>query len=1547
MVIFDPVGAIRPPNCGESANCESHLMSLELYSFGQGLVLRRVNIVVNMHYSYNLVDWDKLRSGFDQRGSFEELCCQLAREEEVPPNSVFTRLAPPDAGVECYWTLPTGLEWGWQAKYFRNLLKPDHWRQIDDSVNKALNTHPNLEKYFICLPRDRSDGRQSDQESFADKWDQHVEKWQRNTNIEFEYWGSSEIEHRLSQEKHNGRYKYFFDKQFLSTDWFKKHIEDSIVDAGLRYSPELNVELPIAKALDALGRTEGFYSTLANIAKNIANDFKYVISHEVVLEADAEFKELKSAINTIIHILRQIEKIDQKPIDFEKINTSLEKAKEIIHAAVTRLKNEQEDRNYIQSEIYHLQHLNGHLTKLKELTENDFCLVANTGALLLRGDAGSGKTHLLCDVANQRFQSKCFTILLHGSHFIEGNPKQIIKNELDLDCTFDDLLAALDAAGQANGSKVLIMIDALNEGSGDRIWPYYLRGILNGVSRYEWIGIVMSVRTDYESIVLPENLESEELSRITHNGFEGKLDAAIKILFDNNGIGRPRIPLLSPEFLNPQFLIVLCSGLRNRQMAEIPDSLQGLVSVYGFFIDSIDKKLSKKTRLDYPEHHKIVSKAIDAIVERMIERNARFLEFQEADQLLSGIYPTGGISKSLINNLISEGVLNKWHKTDNSGLHKPFIQFTYERLTDHLIVQNQLKNSSENDLLTSLRDGIFAKYLDERQVGILNALSIQIPEKFKKELITMEPRLAQYPVVRKSFLRSLLWRSPNSMEDLTLSVINEHILGESRFLNIFFEVLLTKSMDPNNRLNGEYLHEYLFQLRMNDRDSSWTIFLHRDYSTDNSIVNRYIDWAWHADKSHLNPESAYLASLTLAWFLVSSNRSIRDKATKALVSSLTNHIDVLIRILQKFKGCNDLYVIERLYCVAYGCSMRSNNTDFLKKLADVIYLEIFKNRNPPLNILLRDYAKGVIDCVLKKGIPINLDYSRVVPPYNSTWIDTFPTEAVIEALKIEHSAELHDGAIGIFNSLNSWGNFYRYVMGGNTQSFEWSDVKLLQNKESRSTKLHSFVNSLREGQMPLWKDYYEIARHKKDYRISEEVCKEMHGCGLQNYECIMEECKNELRDKLDTRQQSVFDDYVVPYLEYSFSQESRNFDLHSFARWVIKRVFEMGWTKDRFGRHDSHVAQSGFYSRDTGSERVGKKYQWIAYSELVAMVSDNFEFNSTSYELAFTVYRAPWQLLYWRGVDPSLPFSRTCKTYSNTQSDNWWISFKYDQWESINDDAEWLTDATDIPPLESSIEVTKPDDASEWLVLEVNSSFEQQISHYDDVSLNPYRYINFHLRCCLAKKSDIRRLYNCVKKHGDTSRMLPRHDSMYPIFLGELYWSESVQQIMQDEEPICKKCELEGIPPAKVYLPVCEYSLEHSSDYSVENSINILLPSQLLVEKMGLINKNNGTFVDSNNTLIAYDPTIYENGPSTLLIRMEAFVNFLQQNNYGIIWYVRGQKMIHKESISPEGSVGVEIQGIYKMINNKIRGQLIHDAPLTTQNEGNQNQSSPANSVDE
>ena len=65
------------------------------------------------------LEWQKLRAfdGSVQR-AFEELCCQLAASEQVEDGARFIRKGTPDAGIECFWRLSNGDEWGWQAKYF-------------------------------------------------------------------------------------------------------------------------------------------------------------------------------------------------------------------------------------------------------------------------------------------------------------------------------------------------------------------------------------------------------------------------------------------------------------------------------------------------------------------------------------------------------------------------------------------------------------------------------------------------------------------------------------------------------------------------------------------------------------------------------------------------------------------------------------------------------------------------------------------------------------------------------------------------------------------------------------------------------------------------------------------------------------------------------------------------------------------------------------------------------------------------------------------------------------------------------------------------------------------------------------------------------------------------------------------------------------------------------------------------------------------------------------------------------------------------------------
>ncbi len=171
------------------------------------------------------IDFSQIQShdGSQNKG-FEELVCQLACLSKPENAKEFIRKdgAGGDAGVECYWKLQDGSEQAWQAKYFLKPLGSSQWNQISKSVKSALNKHPDLTKYYICLPKDRNDSRRSSTQdrqitSELDKWNQYVEKWQaiaatKSMQVEFEYWGEHEILLMLQRDTCDfaGIAKYWF-----------------------------------------------------------------------------------------------------------------------------------------------------------------------------------------------------------------------------------------------------------------------------------------------------------------------------------------------------------------------------------------------------------------------------------------------------------------------------------------------------------------------------------------------------------------------------------------------------------------------------------------------------------------------------------------------------------------------------------------------------------------------------------------------------------------------------------------------------------------------------------------------------------------------------------------------------------------------------------------------------------------------------------------------------------------------------------------------------------------------------------------------------------------------------------------------------------------------------------------------------------------------------------------------------------------------------------------------------------------------------------------
>ena len=212
------------------------------------------------------LDWSKLRTlNGSQNDAFEELVCQLANGESVPEGSEFVRKGSPDAGVECFWVYSTGEEYGWQAKFFTSQPSGQQWGQVDSSVSTALEKHPRLVEYTLCMAADRPDPRIQGQRSFLYAWNEHVAKWNgwaftKGMKLQFRYWGTHEILERLSREEHAGRYFFWFSEQPLSLPWFERRLQEVLASVGPRYTPELNVRLDISALFEGLCRSPQFFS---------------------------------------------------------------------------------------------------------------------------------------------------------------------------------------------------------------------------------------------------------------------------------------------------------------------------------------------------------------------------------------------------------------------------------------------------------------------------------------------------------------------------------------------------------------------------------------------------------------------------------------------------------------------------------------------------------------------------------------------------------------------------------------------------------------------------------------------------------------------------------------------------------------------------------------------------------------------------------------------------------------------------------------------------------------------------------------------------------------------------------------------------------------------------------------------------------------------------------------------------------------------------------------------------------------------------------------
>lgn len=1412
-------------------------------------------------------NWNDIRSlnGSQDKG-FEELGAQLARAEN--PDAKFVRKGAPDAGVECYCILPDGSEWGWQAKYFHT-MGTSQWSQLDKSVKTALDKHPELVRYFVCIPLDLPDARIKGQKSAMQRWNERVEKWEgwaqkRDMCVEFVWWGSSELLERLSQNKHIGRRYFWFNQRDFDNEWFQVRLDEAVKAAGPRYTPEVHVDLPIAQKLERFSRSAFTFNEVKSLAKGIRKTFQRLTSPSMSEEDSSWAVSIKSLSDLIDEVLKGIAQIEPEPIgrlpfaniankiayvekEVDKIEDTLSLQTQPLRVTEDGLPIWREDVGKFRNRLHHIYQLQSELREAHS-TLSHVDKFANSKLLILRGKAGTGKTHLLCDFANKRISSEAPTVLLMGQRFVTNNlPQTQMLQQLDIPgVSAEQFVGALEAAAQAAGCRALLIIDALNEGQGRVIWPAHLVAFLSALEKSLWIGVLLSVRSTYEDAIIPEDIRNRAVA-VTHDGFANHEYDATRTFFPHYGLELPSTPILQPEFQNPFLLKILCLGLKDRGERRLPRGFHGITSTFELYLETVNKKLAKE--LDFNPSDQLARIALERIATQLIKTDDRWLPRPKAEKIVNEVLPGRGFSKSLYHGLITEGVLieERYESPEDSREEIAFI--SYDRFADHIIANSLLSaHLSTDDPKAAFSEGGGLAFICETEKyvpsGLIKALCIQVPERTGEELVSLAPKLLSRWNIDDDFRQSVIWRKSDAVFESTRKILNKFIKTQEGW-NASLDVLLTVATLEDHPFNAEFLDKNLRRKSMPDRDVWWSTYLHHAWAKDESgAVRRIVDWALGVtEDANLKEKTVDLCSIALAWMFTTSNRFLRDRATKALVSLLTGRLDSATRLVERFSDVDDPYVVERIYAVAYGVAMRSHDAVGVGKISSLVYEKVFAKGNPPVHILLRDYARGVIERAIYLGSDIEIDESLIRPPYKSTW-PKIPDEEEIKPLMPHWSKESHDrdwARDRITESVME-DDFARYVIGTNWWSTKWLSLRLDEDP----------------------------------WRSSESE---------------------------DGR------------------RYTPRFDLTQIQRYVLWHVFDLGWTTERFSEFDQSVQSAD--RKASKPERIGKKYQWIAYHDILAYIADHYQYREPFGEYGDDLYRGPWQKSL-RDIDPSsLLLSTPGGTSWGSHNPSWWAPMHYENWDEDLGHWDWIKREDGRPDVCDLLSFKNPCDGTCWLNLD--GYFNWQQSHPPDVESYDVERRDFWLMCMgyFIRAEDADAFMDWAKDVNFWGRWMPESPEMYRIFLGEYGWSPAFRHVF----PSCYG-ENNWINPDQncpVSIRPATFNYNASSggfDCSLDDSYTIYLPHPEFVNRLGLKWAGKGSdYLDPEDRIAVFDPTAHEDGPTSLLLREDLLRKYLSNEGLALCWTILGEKrVIGGSRQSYHGAL--RISGAYKYTDQGPKGFL-------------------------
>lgn len=1370
---------------------------------------------------------------------FEHLCkCLFLKEvQKFDPSITYLHSNPNHPGIETDPVFNKNTnEWiGFQAKFFQSNVD---YKQIENSVDEIIKNLKDFKLNVLYLYCNKKVGTKSQ------AYKRILGKLDKN-NIRIELICDENIVDLAKDYKELGY--YFFGWRYINAESLNKVNNLSLDLVRDKVVKNLDIDTNASNRLNFFLENEYTQETLNQILSDalqgctslLDNKNSTGICRDYLLKFENAVRNLERINNHNVKSsfswYKQIS--DLCSVEITKINR-------IVSSLVLSEKGSQEKFLYYTSLLFLPSRL-----RINPVIQ----YYISSKVCFIKGELGIGKTHILAKMCSKLTLNKepLFLFILGFKFTTNENILIQLQKIAGSEFSFEDYLVYLNEYGKDRNSIVFFIIDAINEGNYLNLWKKDgLYQLIREIENKEFLKLIISFRSDYEQLLVSDEvkkkIDSGLVSEILHHGLDIDTIESVYKFFNIYGIGFCPLDYIDENYTNPLYVRLLCECLSKvnnvltNNSSPFIELFKEIQKIKDEDIKDDLKKLGNQLFGDEP----ILNLFLNEFNSNLIKKRQRKLSYLEIAEF-NFFKRDYNISPSVFLPILTRNCIFVSDIAEKESDKN--YSFFYDKLTDYSIASYlftdfvKVKNYHLQPLVDYLnlelsKDNSKSSLYYFVTPQVFNFIDMLYTDKLsrdcnKETYFAVEKSI--YSIkdmdVRQQYLdeyvKSYKWRSNKSIRP---EFFFEFCLKNNITLDLFFEVLISCSLKKSSPLNAEFLHSYLLDMTINERDKEWTTYINDCFGSDESrvyqIITSLLNEANFINNLVKDRDRTFLLLVLFSWILTSSNRKLRDETSKAMIVVLKHHLDLVIPLLNKFSNVKEPYVIQRLYGIVLGSIIQSciaNKQDICSSISLFVYKNIFAKDIVYEDILLRDNARLIIEYTysfFKSTFSSEIDLEKVRPPYRSHDIQSnikeYEVPNYIGASEIMNSMKIStEGAL--------YGDFGRYV--------------------------------------------FESA--------------------LYDFDC----------DKL------------------------------ALKNYSMNIIFnEIGYNK-ALSDYDCSRSISYYPGQTDKSERIGKKYQWIAFYKILALASDHFSLidRYSPYENRRN-YEGAWEP-YVRDFDPTLVSKDILKKQSLV--------------EEISKKENCVVFSEKIDPNDKDLPLNLKtitdnlivqDDKYEWVSL---YSFFQKYSAGEEKN----KLITCIINGFFIKTTELQQYHKVDKKILLKAIKLTNAfevPSTYTSYLKEYPWSQSCNDLI---EACNSGLEVTGGDQKinsileKLTYSCCYLLWEEEYDFSKGSSESRFLPNKDLFDKCKLsFSDSNCELINGNNEVVSISCSGHSPSFNKLVIRKDILDSYLKSNGLSLIFFLKFGET-HREKVISEPAYK-DYFGVIECTQdcNKINQFIFEDSELSS-----------------